>query len=196
MAKPDKAQPEERLRQEEALRLRIGGASYAQIAAKLGYADHSGAFRAVEAVLDRQESHAAESLRQIENGRLDLLWRKAFAAAMDGNATAEQRAKAEERALRVHHARVKLHGLAMPEKLVVAAAISSQQSSGMTAEEFRDVVLELQRRHPAKPRPGYVPEPLPPGEMPRWQDDAWELGFDPSMDTPLVEDDGKPWANT
>ncbi|MBF6070143.1 hypothetical protein [Nocardia farcinica] len=123
---PDIAQPDERLRQEEALRLRIGGVPYARIAEQLGYADHSGAFYAVQAVLDRQESHSAAELRRVEDGRLEFLWTRAITTAMSDKATPEQKAKAEDRALRVHQARVKLHGLAAPEKLEV----------GISKEEF------------------------------------------------------------
>ncbi|MBF6460287.1 hypothetical protein IU433_14695 [Nocardia puris] len=123
MTKASIAQPDERLRQEEALKLRIGGATYAQIAEKLGYADHSGAHRAVRAVLDRQESESAAELRRIEDARLQLLWVKAFTTAMSNSESAEVRAKAEARALNVHHARVKLHGLAAPQKLEVGMSV-------------------------------------------------------------------------
>jgi hypothetical protein len=135
VAKPDIPQPEERERQEQALKLRLGGATYAQIAAKLEYADKSGAFRAVQAVLDRQESEGAAALRKIEDARLDLLWLRAFTTAMNDNATVEVRAKAEARALNVHNARVKLHGLAAPQKLEV----------GVSMEEFVTRVEEDMR---------------------------------------------------
>lgn len=189
MTKPNKAQPDERERQNEALKLKVAGMSYERIAAQLGYADKSGAFRAVEAVLNRQESHAAESLRQIEDARLDVAVIKVWPGVVAGDP------KAIELWAKLHDRRVRLHGLAMPEKLVVAAAISSQQSSGMTAEEFRDTVMELRRTHPAKPRPDYVTPQLKPGESLRWEDEMWELGVDPSLDVLLEEDDGT-WANT
>lgn len=149
MAKPDIAQPDERLRQEEALKLRIGGATYARIAEQLGYADHSGARLAVQAVLDRQESESAAELRKIEDARLDLLWLRAFTTAMNGNATAEVRAKAEDRALRVHQARVKLHGLAAPQKVHV----------DMSLDEFVTTVEE-DLRALGYPPGGYLPAPV------------------------------------
>lgn len=192
MAYVHKAQPNERLRQARALELRLEGKRWAEIAAELGYSDHTGALRAVDAALDRHESPNVEAVRKLQDARLEALYERSWSDAMAGDE------KAREYVLKLHDRKVKLHGANMPEKMVVAAAISAQQSSGMTAEEFRDVVLELQRTHPARPRPGYVPEPLPPGTMPRWEDDAYELGFDPHSDTPVEEWDEEangPWAN-
>lgn len=185
-----KAQPDERLRQAKALELRLAGRTWDEIATELHYADRSGPSRAVDAVLDRHESPSVETVRKLQDARLEALYERTWPDAMAGDE------KARDFALKLHDRKVKLHGANMPEKMVVAAAISSQATPGMTAAEFRDVVLELQRTHPARPRPDLPPVPLRPGEMPRWEDDAYELGFDPKMDVPLMEDDGEPWANT
>ncbi|MEU4810027.1 hypothetical protein AB0H20_12590 [Nocardia fluminea] len=130
MAKPDIAQPEERERQQKALALRLAGGSYAAIARTLGYADHSGAYRAVEAVLNRVESEGAAQLRQIEDARLNELLLKVWKSAMEGDRSAQ------EFALKVHDRRVKLHGLAAPERLVVA------QTSPESIAEFATTLAE------------------------------------------------------
>lgn len=124
---PGIAQPDERQRQHEALKLCLAGATYERIADELGYADRSGAFRAVQAVLDRQESHAAEELRKIEDARLDLLWLKAFPKVMAGEL------KAIEVAAKLHDRRVKLHGLAAPQRV---------QVEGLSQEAFTTRVKE------------------------------------------------------
>ncbi|MBN2493907.1 MAG: hypothetical protein JXR96_04885 [Deltaproteobacteria bacterium] len=61
-------------KQAKALELRAAGKGYAEIAATLGYADHSGAFRAVQAGLDRAMAEPAEHCRRLELDRLDRLW--------------------------------------------------------------------------------------------------------------------------
>ncbi|WP_194825691.1 hypothetical protein [Nocardia sp. XZ_19_231] len=128
MAMPDRAQPDERDRQGKALELRLMGMTYAKIAEHLGYADESGAYRAVEAVLKRVESQLAEELRKMEDMRLDALLRRQLPAALRGDQ------KATELVLKIHDRRVKLHGLAMPEKFIIqqvdkdAAALDIQAS--------------------------------------------------------------------
>lgn len=130
MAMPDIAQPEERLRQQRALDLRLAGATFDQIARTLGYADPSGPRRAVDAVLTRVESAGAAELRKVEDLRLSELLLRVWKPAMQGDL------KAIDAALKIHDRRVKLHGLAMPEKLIVA------QLAGLSAEEFTTTVDE------------------------------------------------------
>ncbi|NKY50176.1 hypothetical protein [Nocardia vermiculata] len=129
MAGPDTAQPGERDRQMRALRLRMAGAPWAAIAEELGYADPSGPFRAVESLLNRQESEAAETYRQMEDMRLDVALRKVWPGVMTGDL------KAIETMLKVHDRRSKLHGLAAPAKVMV-------QNVGLGREEFLTTVQE------------------------------------------------------
>lgn len=125
MAKPDIAQPEERERQQKALELRLAGLPWAAIASQLGYADHSGAFHAVQALLKRVESGAAAEYRKLEDMRLDVALRKVWPGVMAGDL------KAIEIWLKIHDRRARLHGLNMPEKLVL-----QQLNVGLTFEEF------------------------------------------------------------
>ncbi|MEU2173686.1 hypothetical protein ABZ552_05615 [Nocardia sp. NPDC019219] len=157
---PDKATPDERERQTKALELRIAGATYDQIAKTLKYADRTGAFRAVDAVLKRRESTAAAEYRELEDSRLDLALRKVAPGVVAGDL------KAIELWLRIHDRRVKLHGLAMPEKLQV-------QSVGLDHEAFTTTVDEDMRLLGLRPETGR-----------------------PLSEPELIEDDGEPWANT
>ncbi|WP_280332882.1 hypothetical protein [Nocardia wallacei] len=129
---PDKAQPDERERQAKALKLRMAGVPWAAIADELGYADPSGPFRAVESLLNRQESEAAESYRKIEDMRLDVALRKVWQDVMAGDL------KAIDTLLKVHDRRVKLHGLAAPQRVEVA-------QFGMDFEAFTTRVEEDMR---------------------------------------------------
>ena len=131
---PDIAQPDERQKQARALEMRIAGLPWAAIATELGYADHSGAFRAVEALLKRQESEKAEEYRKIEDERLDLAIRKLYPGVRAGDP------KAINMWLKAHDRRVKLHGLAMPDKVVL-----QQFNVGVTHEEFTARVQEDMR---------------------------------------------------
>ncbi|WP_051165464.1 hypothetical protein [Nocardia testacea] len=152
MAKPDIAQPEERTRQTEALRLRLAGLAYDQIAERLGYSDRSGAFRAVQAVLDRQESHAAEELRKIEDARLDLLWLKAFPGVMAGDV------KSIEVAARLHDRRARLHGLSAPQRVQVQAeGVTQLELTTRVQADMRE--LGLDRAFAAPPQPDDPAEP-------------------------------------
>lgn len=60
-------------RARKALELRIRGADFEGIAKALGYADRSGAYRAVKAALDRVPAHDAKELRRINLERLNRL---------------------------------------------------------------------------------------------------------------------------
>ncbi|MGW4716839.1 hypothetical protein [Nocardia sp. NPDC004260] len=132
MPKPDIAQADERDRQTKALELRIAGATYDQIAKTLEYSDRASAYNAVSAVLKRRESTAAAEYRELEDARLDLALRKVAPGVAAGDL------KAIELWLRIHDRRVKLHGLALPEKLQV-------QNVGLDHEAFTTTVDEDMR---------------------------------------------------
>lgn len=72
-------------KQRQALQLRNLGASYETIAEQLGYADKSGAYRAVKAALDRAVIEPAFEQRQIMAERLDLMTRRCIEAFIQGD---------------------------------------------------------------------------------------------------------------
>ncbi len=98
-----------RQRQSKALALRLEGAEYAEIAAKVGYASGAGAFAAVEAAMkDDRRAHVADEL-SMNLRRLNRLllawWPRAIGLTPEGNpippdlaASAEVRAILGERA--------------------------------------------------------------------------------------------------
>lgn len=134
----NRAQPDERDRQSKALSLRLEGKTYAEIANELGYSE-SGAYRAVEAVLKRVESAGADELRKVETLRLEALFRAWWPAALDRDE------KAAGVVLRCHDRLVKLHGLAMPERLVIAQVGKEQAAL--------DIVADLEAIGYPPPRP-------------------------------------------
>jgi hypothetical protein len=71
-------------RQRQALDLRMGGASYDQIAESLGYANRGGAHKAVTAGL-ATPPELAEGVRELELKRLDRLWLTVWEPAIRGD---------------------------------------------------------------------------------------------------------------
>src|SRR5690242_12819226 len=78
-------------RQARALELRRAGHDYDAIAAALGYANRSGAYKAVRRALTEAMRAPAEEVRALECARLDVLWTMVFEAALGGDEKAFQR---------------------------------------------------------------------------------------------------------
>ncbi len=102
----------------DSIRLRIDGLSYQAIADRLGYANRSAAFKAVEAGRREILAEPAEQLVALETDRLDaMLWNASQvleAAKADGDS--ELVLKALDRQLRIADRRAKLHGLDAPSR--------------------------------------------------------------------------------
>ena len=97
-------------RQKEALSLRLVGLSYDAIDERLGFANRSGAFRAVQAALKKTLQEPADELRTLELERLDSMLLPMMAQAKKGNQGAV------DRVLRIMERRAKLLGLDAPTK--------------------------------------------------------------------------------
>ena len=104
----DSATLEERLKQGKALTLRLQGLNYTEIAGALGYANRSGAWKAVRAVLKRNEADDSAMLRQIEGERLDAMLVGLWTAATTGDVPAVSAV------LKISARRAALFGLDLP----------------------------------------------------------------------------------
>lgn len=105
---PTQQNAEATVRHLEALELRIAGCTFEQIAAKVGYADKSGAWKAVKSALELTLQPAADELRELESQRLDKLWNALFDRAAGGDE------KVIDRMIKISERRSKLLGLDMP----------------------------------------------------------------------------------
>lgn len=109
VASPKRITEQERIRQ--AVELRKAGASFQQIADQLGYAEPSGAHKAVTRALKAMLREPTEELRALELERLDKMlfgiWRKAIAGG-----TWEI-----DRVLKIMERRATLLGLDAPKKI-------------------------------------------------------------------------------
>lgn len=98
-------------RQLKALELRLAGVIYEQIAAELGYAGRSGAYKAVESGLKLTMREPAESLRRLSAERLDratlAIWRRVSSGDLH----------AIDVLLRLEARRAKLLGLDAPQQV-------------------------------------------------------------------------------
>ena len=77
--------PEVAERYRRVVDLKKAGLTYDQIAHELGYADRSGAKRALDAAIDRWGTESIDSLRMIQNEQIDDLFRRAMAAILEGD---------------------------------------------------------------------------------------------------------------
>lgn len=99
-----------RLRHIEALKLKLAGATYDDIAGQLGYASRSGAHKGVMLALKREAKIPAAELRKVEDMRLDrallAIWQRVMAGD-DG---------AIDRFIKIAARRAALLGLDEPSK--------------------------------------------------------------------------------
>lgn len=119
-------------RQRKALEMRVAGATFEQIAAQVGYADASGAYRAVSRGLLETQRPAADELRALMVRRYERLLLGVWRDAVGGNLKAADVA----RKILTDMARITL-------PLKVEATVTQQTE---TDAAIADLVAELERR--------------------------------------------------
>lgn len=97
------------LRAAQALTYRMSGKSYEVIATLCGYADRSGAYRAIQRELQRTIQEPAEETRTLEVRRLDALYEAMEAKALKGDTWSV------DRCLKIMERRAMLLGLDAPK---------------------------------------------------------------------------------
>ena len=121
MSRPGASRPariDHRARAAEAVRLRTEGATYREIADQLGYSTENAANKAVLGVLRRAEVDAADTLRTLEVGRLDLLWSKTLRGIVRSETSPQGLSAAlVSAAVRVSERRARLLGLDSPTQI-------------------------------------------------------------------------------
>ncbi|KKW13332.1 MAG: hypothetical protein UY48_C0002G0023 [Candidatus Gottesmanbacteria bacterium GW2011_GWB1_49_7] len=128
-------------REAKAVELRRQGKNYDQIAATVGFADRSGAFRAVKRALERlrkQTTEEAVVLLRLENDRLDVLQ-----AAIWEQAVEQGDLFAVDRLLRLMQRRAALNGLDQPTKTQVTGANGDPLTVALTAPDLLEELRGL-----------------------------------------------------
>lgn len=128
----------------QALQMRSVGYEYERIASDLGYADKSGAWRAVKAALDRAVIEPAREQRLIMADRLDILLQRTLRAVLEGDLDQVVNV------LRVEKRRAELFGLDAPKGLEI---------SGPGGEAIQTDVGEILRERIAALRERGAPTP-------------------------------------
>lgn len=123
-----------------AVQLATAGASYEEIAQQLGYADKSGAWKAVRRALDRQEARDVEALRDQELARLDRLQLGVWQQATKGEVAAVMAA------LRIIDRRIRLLGLDLPQQVHLDVTHRDLTDAAARAAEAAGVRDELKDR--------------------------------------------------
>ncbi|MFE2850568.1 hypothetical protein ACFXJO_05470 [Streptomyces lavendulae] len=103
-------------RRAKAIRLKINGASYTEIAEQLGYSSRGSACSDVRRALEKhviEEGLAVEAWRELELARLDILQKAVWEKAMEGDP------RSIETALKILDRRAKMLGLDSAVKLEV-----------------------------------------------------------------------------
>ena len=102
-------------KQKRAMALKLAGASYAQIADNLGYADSSGAYKAVSRGMKNSLQESAGALRKIHYGRLEHMLMLVWPAVNQGDS------RAVNSALQVMDRMERLYGLNEAQKVDITA---------------------------------------------------------------------------
>lgn len=147
-------------RDAEACRLKSRGLSYRQIAAQMGYADHTNARRAVERALAETVAEPAAELRQLELMKLDAMELAVLEVLERQHVTVNRGdviyhqgkpllddgpvLQAVDRLLRIQDRRAKLVGLDAPKRLeVITIDAIDAEIARLTAELEQRLAAEL-----------------------------------------------------
>lgn len=137
------------VRQEQALRMRIDGRSFSEIARALGYKASSGPFRLVTGALDElaaKKTENATQLRTLETERLTTVVADADAILRSADASDTSRLRALELKVRASESLRKLWGLDAPQKVAPTTPDGESEYRGLSdAELERELVAVLAR---------------------------------------------------
>src|SRR3990172_6369812 len=105
------------LKGQQALDMRLEGRTYGDIAKALGYANGSGPYLAIQALIRRNALESLEELRDVEGQRLDKMMEAVWPSASAGDL------EAIDTVLKIQKRRAHLYGLDKPTKVEVGGEI-------------------------------------------------------------------------
>lgn len=130
-------------RQAEALSLRKQGHTFQEIADRLGYAGHQGAYKAVMSALRKTIQEPADELRRLELERLDVMLKSLWPFVLKGSP------RHVEMALKVMDRRAAYLGLDAPKQVedhrTVTVQIMADYLAETTGLDKDEIVAEAQR---------------------------------------------------
>ena len=132
---------------QQAIRLRLSGATIAQIATQLGYASEAGAYKAIMRELEQtaqDQGESSEAVRQLELKRLDQMQFPIWNQVVTGDQ------QAINTALRIQERRASLLGLDAPKQIEARIRIDVM-SWNAALRDFLEVYREYHRDAPEAP---------------------------------------------
>ena len=136
-----------RQRGQQAIKLRMAGATITQIASQLGYANESGAYKSIMRELEQTShdmSESTEAVRQLELKRLDQMQFPIWNQVLSGDQGAISTA------LRIQERRASLMGLDAPKQIEARVRIDVM-SWNQAIKDFLEVYREYHRDSPEAP---------------------------------------------
>jgi hypothetical protein len=135
MADEKAPEPDELERESRILELRRAGATWQNIADRVGYASPSGAWQAYQRIANRFIRPKLEDLRDMELDRLDRLQMGVWPKALNGDI------RALDAVLRIIDRRARLLGLEAPKEVNLKAEVTTYDRDSIDAEVARLVAL-------------------------------------------------------
>lgn len=132
-------------RRAQAVRLRLAGATYQQIAEAAGYSHKAAARNAVMRALTKVEAESVSELRVLENARLDADEMVLRTILQDAQAPARTKIAAVDARLRLSARRSRLNGLDAPVQVAISAGVAADLDDALAEAEavfVEGVVLE------------------------------------------------------
>lgn len=136
-----------RQRGQEAIKLRMAGATIAQIANQLGFANESGAYKSIIRELERTSKDMGESteaVRQVVLKRLDQMLFTVWSDVLSGDNVSIQTA------LRIEERRASLLGLDAPKQIEARVRVDIM-SWNQALKDFLDLYREYHKEAPEAP---------------------------------------------
>jgi hypothetical protein len=136
-----------RLKGQQAIKLRMAGATTSQIASQLGYANESGAYKAIMRELEQTAqdmSESTEAVRQLELKRLDQMQFPIWNQVLSGDQGAITTA------LRIQERRASLLGLDAPKQIEARVRIDVM-SWNQAIRDFLELYREYHSDAPEAP---------------------------------------------
>lgn len=132
-------------RRAHAVRLRLAGLTYDQIARECGYSNKSAARQVVIRALTKIEAESVGELRALENARLDADERVLRGIIGGVNNKPADRIKAIDSRLRLSARRARLNGLDAPLQVALSAGVTASLEDALAEAEalIRGEVLEV-----------------------------------------------------
>lgn len=138
--------PEQAERYRAVVQLRTAGITFDAIARQLGYSSRQGAKEAYDAALRRWGTEIADDARQLEELRLDDLWRRTYSrinSLSSDEDTSDEFTKLTQTAVRISARRAGLLGLDAPRQVEVAGPGGGPVKTDI-GQLFRDKLRELE----------------------------------------------------